>query len=90
MFSPQRIFAMVLRYWYLLRSSWPRLAELIYWPLVQLLTWGFLQTYLATTTSDHMALGQTMASQNTTAMVKPEASTKARRISMQSTAGRKS
>ena len=31
-FSPQRIFAMVLRYWYLLRSSWPRLLELIYWP----------------------------------------------------------
>ena len=24
-FSPRRIAAMVLRYWYLLRSSWPRL-----------------------------------------------------------------
>ena len=31
---------------YLLRSSWPRLAELIYWPLVQMLMWGFLQSYL--------------------------------------------
>src|SRR5215204_6733862 len=47
-FSPQRIFAMVLRYWYLLRSSWPRILELIYWPAVQMLMWGFLQTYLAT------------------------------------------
>ena len=37
---------MVLRYLYLLRSSWPRLLELLYWPLVQLLTWGFLQSYL--------------------------------------------
>jgi ABC-2 type transport system permease protein len=37
---------MILRHFYLMRSSWPRLAELIYWPLVQMLMWGFLQTYL--------------------------------------------
>jgi hypothetical protein len=37
---------MILRYWYLLRSSWPRLLELAYWPTVQMLTWGFLQLYL--------------------------------------------
>jgi ABC-2 type transport system permease protein len=43
----RRIGAMVLRYWYLLRSSWPRLLELIYWPAVQMLTWGFLQLYVA-------------------------------------------
>jgi len=46
-----RIWAMVLRYWYVIRSSWPRTAELVYWPLVQMLTWGFLQSYLAQTTS---------------------------------------
>jgi ABC-2 type transport system permease protein len=28
--STHRIHAMVLRYWYLLMSSWPRLLELIY------------------------------------------------------------
>ena len=38
---------MVMRYLYLLRSSWPRLAELVYWPAVQMLTWGFLQTYIS-------------------------------------------
>jgi ABC-2 type transport system permease protein len=38
---------MVLRYWYLLRSSWPRLLELIYWPAVQMLMWGFLQLYVS-------------------------------------------
>jgi ABC-2 type transport system permease protein len=37
---------MILRYWYLLRSSWPRLLELTYWPMVQMLTWGFLQLYV--------------------------------------------
>jgi ABC-2 type transport system permease protein len=46
-FSPRRVTAMVLRYWYLLRSSWSRLVELIYWPAVQMLMWGFLQTYIA-------------------------------------------
>ncbi len=45
-FSPRRIGAMVLRYWYLMRSSWPRLLELIYWPMVQMLMWGFLQSYV--------------------------------------------
>jgi ABC-2 type transport system permease protein len=45
-FSPRRVGAMVLRYWYLLRSSWPRLLDLMYWPTVQMVTWGFLQFYI--------------------------------------------
>ncbi len=45
-FSLRRIGAMVLRYSYLLRASWTRMLDIIYWPLLQLLTWGFLQTYL--------------------------------------------
>jgi ABC-2 type transport system permease protein len=47
-FSMRRVAAMMLRYWYLLRSSWPRLLDLIYWPAVQMITWGFLQYYVAT------------------------------------------
>jgi ABC-2 type transport system permease protein len=49
--SLRRVGAMVLRYWYLLRSSWARLLELIYWPAVQMVMWGFLQTYLVEHTS---------------------------------------
>jgi ABC-2 type transport system permease protein len=45
--AAQRVGAMVLRYLYLLRSSWTRLAELIYWPAVQLFVWGFLQLYIS-------------------------------------------
>ncbi|HEY7242366.1 MAG TPA: ABC transporter permease [Xanthobacteraceae bacterium] len=45
--APHRIAAMVLRYLYLLRSSWTRLLELIYWPAVQLFVWGFLQFYIS-------------------------------------------
>ena len=45
--SPARVGAMVRRYWYLLSSSWPRILDLIYWPMVQMLMWGFLQMYVA-------------------------------------------
>ena len=45
--APHRINAMVLRYCYLLRSSWPRLLELLYWPALQIVTWGFLQNYIS-------------------------------------------
>jgi len=46
-FSFNRVAAMVRRYWYLLRSSWPRVLDLIYWPTVQMLMWGFLQVYIS-------------------------------------------
>ncbi|MDH5752328.1 MAG: ABC transporter permease [Deltaproteobacteria bacterium] len=44
-FSPARVAAMVLRYYYLLRNSWPRLVELIYWPTVQMIMWGFITKF---------------------------------------------
>jgi ABC-2 type transport system permease protein len=50
-FSPRRIAAMVMRYWYVLRGSWPRIAELAYWPTVQMVMWGFMTQFLATQTS---------------------------------------
>lgn len=46
--SPGRIYAMVLRYLYLVRRSWPRILELIYWPSVQLVLWGFISQFLVT------------------------------------------
>lgn len=45
-FSVQRVGAMVLRYTYLMRHSWPRLLELAYWPTVQMILWGFLNQFL--------------------------------------------
>ncbi len=50
--SLHRVAAMTLRYWYLLRASWPRLLETIYWPAMTMLVWGFLQTYLAQESSN--------------------------------------
>jgi ABC-2 type transport system permease protein len=46
-FSAHRVGAMVMRYVYLLRTSWPRVLDLIYWPAVQMITWGFLQTFVS-------------------------------------------
>ena len=46
--SAQRVGGMVLRYLYLMRSSWPRVVELVYWPTVQMILWGFISKFLAT------------------------------------------
>ena len=46
--SLQRISAMALRHWYLVAGSWPRVLDMAYWPSVQILLWGFMQSYLAT------------------------------------------
>src|SRR5450755_4534063 len=45
--SLDRVAAMTLRYWYLLRASWPRLLEALYWPAMTMIVWGFLQIYLS-------------------------------------------
>jgi ABC-2 type transport system permease protein len=50
-FSARRVGALILRYLYLLRSSWPRLAELAYWPAVQVIVWGFITQFFMTNSS---------------------------------------
>ena len=47
----RRIGGMVLRYTYLVRRSWPRILELVYWPTVQLILWGFITEFLLTNSS---------------------------------------
>lgn len=50
-FSPRRIQALLLRHLYLMRTSWPRILEMIYWPTVQMILWGFITLYLRNETS---------------------------------------
>jgi len=50
-FSAGRVYAMVLRYLYLLRRSWPRVLELAYWPTMQMILWGFITQFMVTTSS---------------------------------------
>ncbi len=49
--STRRIHGMVLRHWYVIRGSLPRALELVFWPMLSMLTWGFLQVHLSQTTS---------------------------------------
>jgi ABC-2 type transport system permease protein len=61
-FSPARVGALCLRYTYLIRSSWPRLLELVYWPMLNLMTWGFLQTYANTSSNRTLFVGGALVS----------------------------
>lgn len=42
-----RVFAYTTRHLYLYKRSFPRLMEVFYWPLLDLLLWGFVTVYLA-------------------------------------------
>jgi ABC-2 type transport system permease protein len=44
--SLHRVAALILRHVYLLRRSWPRVLELMYWPTVQMVLWGFITLFL--------------------------------------------
>ena len=46
-----RVWAMLLRYLYLMRSSWARTLELLYWPTLQMLIWGLLSQFLYSNSS---------------------------------------
>ncbi|MFC0386585.1 ABC transporter permease [Muricoccus vinaceus] len=45
--SARRIWGMVYRHLALFRRSWPRVVELMYWPVLQMIVWGFVTAYVA-------------------------------------------
>jgi ABC-2 type transport system permease protein len=47
----RRIAAMILRYSYLIKGSWPRLLDLWYWPTLQIVLWGFITGFLVENSS---------------------------------------
>jgi ABC-2 type transport system permease protein len=44
-FAPRRVLALLLRHLYVLRRSWPRILELAYWPMIQMVLWGFVTKF---------------------------------------------
>jgi len=40
-----RIYALFLRHFYLIKSSLPRLLDLVYWPTIQIILWGFISKF---------------------------------------------
>ena len=49
--SWNRVMAILVRYFYLMMSSWPRFIELAYWPTVQMVLWGLINRYLSVQTN---------------------------------------
>jgi len=47
-----RITAILIRHLYLYKRSFPRLMDIFYWPIMDLLVWGFFSAYLAGTNLD--------------------------------------
>ena len=41
-----KIFALSLRHIYLIKGSFPRILDLIYWPTIQIFLWGLSQNFL--------------------------------------------
>jgi ABC-2 type transport system permease protein len=54
--SARRIWGLMFRHIALFRRSWPRLVELMYWPVLQMCIWGFTANFLATRTGSPAAL----------------------------------
>ena len=48
----RRIWGLVYRHLALYRRSWPRVLELMYWPILQMIVWGFVTAYLAGVQND--------------------------------------
>ncbi|WP_085901772.1 ABC transporter permease [Kiloniella majae] len=46
-----RIQSVMMRHLYLMRASWPRIFELMYWPSIQIVLWGFITQFLLTNSS---------------------------------------
>ena len=42
-----RIYSMLLRYLYLYPRSVPRILDIVFWPIVDILLWGFLTVFLS-------------------------------------------
>lgn len=58
--SLNRIGAMVMRHWYLLRRSVPRLLEITFWPSFEIMIWGFVSIYMSDATGTYARAGQMM------------------------------
>jgi ABC-2 type transport system permease protein len=54
--APRRIWGLIYRHIALYRRSWPRLLELVYWPMLQMSVWGFTASFLSGRTGSPVAI----------------------------------
>ena len=46
-----KVYGLSLRHFYLIKSSFPRILDLIYWPSIQILLWGFISKFFTLSSS---------------------------------------
>ena len=46
-----KIYALSLRHIYLIKGSFPRILDLIYWPTIQIFLWGFISKFFTLSSS---------------------------------------
>ncbi len=46
--SFNRIYGLFLRHFFLIKGSFPRILDLIYWPSIQIMLWGFISKFFST------------------------------------------
>ena len=46
-----KIYGLSLRHFYLIKSSFPRILDLIYWPSIQIFLWGFISKFFTLSSS---------------------------------------
>jgi len=56
----RRIWGLMLRHYYLHSGSWPRLIEMLYWPIINMATWGFTSSYLVQKFTDTAIISSTL------------------------------
>ena len=42
-----RMYGLFLRHFFLIKSSFPRILDLIYWPSIQIILWGFISKFFS-------------------------------------------
>ena len=42
-----RMYGLFLRHFYLIKGSLPRVLDLIYWPTIQIILWGFISKFFS-------------------------------------------
>ena len=43
----KKMYGLFLRHFYLIKSSFPRIIDLIYWPTIQIILWGFISKFFS-------------------------------------------
>ena len=52
-----KMYGLFLRHFYLIKGSFPRILDLIYWPSIQITLWGFISNFFASYTTYYNAVG---------------------------------